>query len=184
MRVTTLIVLLVLASCNSNKPAASTHTIDFGAFTIETPASWQKVEQRGADSYVGSIAIDKKDTLFFDLGWYSNKLTEEDPVMIDRSTLLNMKNPDTAGYIIVDKDTHVDMDKYRKNNVHWDTIDNYLAKIVYPRKTGTGTTGVYIDSLWRAGSDVDRFNLYGTNLQPANEKLVLEALKTIKFHKR
>ena len=79
---------------------------------------------------------------------------------------------------------NVDPDKYRKNNVLWDTIDGRKAKIVYPRKSGIGTTGVYIDSLWVSGSQVDRFNLYGKNLKPGNEKKVLQALRTLKFRKK
>ena len=78
----------------------------------------------------------------------------------------------------------VDPDKYRKNNVSWDTIDGRKAKIVYPRQSGIGTTGIYIDSLWVQGSDVDRFNLYGENLKPENEKKVLAALRTLKFRQK
>lgn len=77
----------------------------------------------------------------------------------------------------------VDPDKYKKNNVSWDTIDGRKAKIVFPRNSGIGTTGIYIDSLWQSGSDVDRFNLYGINLKPTNEKLFLQALRTLKFKK-
>jgi hypothetical protein len=51
-------------------------------------------------------------------------------------------------------------------------------------KSGIGTTGIYIDSLWQAGSDVDMFNLYGTNLKPQNNVDALAAFKTMIFHKR
>ncbi|MEL7144962.1 MAG: cytochrome c [Bacteroidota bacterium] len=46
------------------------HRIDLGPFSIETPQKFRHIPQRGIDSYVGLIA-DKKDTLFFDYGWYS-----------------------------------------------------------------------------------------------------------------
>jgi hypothetical protein len=78
----------------------------------------------------------------------------------------------------------IDPDKYRKNNVTWDTIDGRKAKIVYPRKSGVGITGVYIDSLWISGADVDRFNLYGVNLSADNERQVLKSLQTLKFRKK
>lgn len=45
-------------------------------------------------------------------------------------------------------------------------------------------TGVYIDSLWNAGSNRDRFNLYGLNLKPENEKSFLKVLQTLKFRKK
>lgn len=36
----------------------------------------------------------------------------------------------------------LDADLYRKQNVSWDTIDNRPAKIVFPRISGKGTTGI------------------------------------------
>lgn len=163
-----------------------TKTLDFGSFTIETPHSWTKVEKEGIDSYVGAIALDNKDTLTFDLGWYSNRLYEYDPVFFDSSTIgaIDTFLVDTSEVIFVKNRMLVDPDRYRKNNVTWDTIDGRKAKIVYPRRSGSGTTGVYIDSLWVSGSSVDRFNLYGNDLKPENERKVLEALRTLRFYKK
>ena len=177
------LLLLLIIGCTDNKPKADKQTLDFGSFTIVTPNGWTKIKAQGADSYVGRIAIDKTDTLDFDLSWYSNTLTEPEPQIIERSTLRNMDVLDTTQFIIVDSRKGIDPDKYKKNNVSWDTINERKAKIVFPRKSGIGTTGIYIDSLWQGGSDIDRFNLYGDNLKPANEKSFLQALKTLKFHK-
>lgn len=58
------------------KDPSRTKTIDFGLFTLEVPYQWQQVKQDGIDSYVGAIAVDNADTLYFDLGMYSNSLTE------------------------------------------------------------------------------------------------------------
>lgn len=160
---------------------SNNQTLDFGSFSIETPNSWTKIKANGTDSYVGRIAIDKTDTLDFDLGWYSNTLTEFEPQIVERSVLKSNPNIDTAELIIVESRKGVDPDKYKKNNISWDTIDGRKSKIVYPRISGAGTTGIYIDSLWKQGSDIDRFNLYAQNLKPANEKLFLQALKTLKF---
>ncbi|XZF12481.1 hypothetical protein ACTHGU_11870 [Chitinophagaceae bacterium MMS25-I14] len=55
-------------------PKTGRHTLDFGYFTINTPGSWEGVKEQGLDSYVGGIAADYGDTLYFDLGMYSNKL--------------------------------------------------------------------------------------------------------------
>ena len=160
-------------------------TLDFGSFTIETPNGWTKIKEQGVDSYVGRIAIDNTDTLDFDLGWYSNRLYEYDATIFDSSMInsLDTSMIDTSEVIFVKNRMLVDPDKYRKNNVLWDTIDGRKVKIVYPRQPGIGTTGIYIDSLWQIGSDIDRFNLYGDNLKPTNEKLLLDALKTLKFHR-
>ena len=75
----------------------------------------------------------------------------------------------------------VDIDKYRKNNIAWDSIDGLKARIVYPRQSGIGTPGIYFEKI------VDNYNnpvLDGINLRPANEKLLLQVLKTIKFIKK
>ncbi|AEW00167.1 hypothetical protein A4D02_28460 [Niastella koreensis] len=174
---------LLLIGCADNKTKEDKQTLDFGSFSIITPNGWAKVKAQGTDSYVGRIAIDKADTIDFDLGWYSNTLTEPEPQIIERSMLKNMDVRDTIQFVIVDSRKGIDPDNFKKNNVSWDTIDGRKAKIIFPRQSGVGTTGIYIDSLWQAGSGIDRFNLYGDNLKPANEKLFLEALKTLKFHK-
>jgi hypothetical protein len=90
---------------------------------------------------------------------------------------------DTSGMIIVETRKGIDPDIYKKQNVSWDTIDGRKAKIVYPRQPGNGITGIYIDSLWVRGSDTDRFNLYGNNLKPTDERMLLEVLRTLKFKK-
>ncbi len=166
--------MFLIIGCSDSKTKSDKKTLDFGSFTIETPRGWTKIKAQGTDSYVGRIAIDNSDTLDFDLGWYSNTLTEPEPQIIERSMLKNVDVVDTTHVIIIaDNIRGIDRDKYRKNNVLWDTIDGRKAKIVFPRKSGIGTTGIYIDSLWQSGSDVDRFNLYGDNLKPANKKYFL-----------
>jgi hypothetical protein len=182
-----LVVLLIgLSACTDPDNAIKTKILDFGTFTIEVPESWKKIAASGIDSYIGSIAIDNNDTLHFDLGWYSNNLYEWDVTVLDSSLIpfIDTNAIDINAVIFVKDKSLTDRDKYRKNNVRWDTIGGYASKIVYPRLSGTGTTGIYIDSLWSSGSTVDRFNLYGENLQPENEKKVLKALQTLKFIKK
>jgi hypothetical protein len=180
------IIVIKLFACNQPTLKGDTKTMDFGSFTIEAPQSWTAIKEHSVDSYAGRIAIDSTDTLSFDLGWYSNRLYEYDPTILDSSMMADIDTlmVDTSEVIFVKNRMRVDPDKYRKNNVSWDTIDGRKAKIVYPRQSGTGTTGVYIDSLWFSGSDVDRFNLYGENLKPENEKKVLQVLRTLKFRKK
>jgi|SRR5690606_30546227 len=190
MRNIILIISLCLIACNNSNQNSSqlndedNHILDFGAFTIETPKSWKKIKEKGIDSYVGGIMIDENDTLFFDLGWYSNKLNEESPNIIERSWLKDIGNVDTTEFIIVENTKKIDYDKFKKQNLKWDTIDNYLTKIVFPIRPEIGITGIYIDSLWESGSSIDRFNLYGTNLKSENEKTFLKAIYTIKFNKK
>ena len=180
------ILMVGFISCNQTHSKPGTKILDFGLFTIETPQAWAKIEEKGIDSYVGRIAIDTKDTLDFDLGSYSNNLYEYDPQILDSSM---MKDIDTSRIkidelIFVKDRRFIDPDKYRKNNISWDTIDGHKVKIVYPRQTGNGKTGIYIDTLWISRLGVTRFNLYGENLQPENERMVLQVVRTLKFNKR
>ncbi|PUV24082.1 hypothetical protein DCO56_11975 [Sphingobacterium athyrii] len=160
--------------------------MDFGLFTLEVPYKWQQVKQNGIDSYVGAISVDKIDTLYFDLGMYSNSLTEHNIEVITRQ-MMEESATDSSDYITVKDmpilDFDLDADLYRKQNVSWDTIDNRRAKIVFPRISGKGTTGIYIGSLWGDSSKV-RFNLYGANLKAQTEEDLLKAIKTLRFYKR
>lgn len=173
--------LTILLSCNDTNINRDSKLLDFGYFTIETPQSWTKVQVRGIDSYVGRIAIDNKDTLDFDLGWYSDDLSEysEFKNFFGGKTYYINKY-DTSAKLVDSSELH----KIVKSNISWDTIDGRRAKILSPIHSGVGMTGIYIDSLWQAGSDIDKFNLYGNNLKPENEKALLTTLKTLKFHQR
>ncbi|MDQ1150281.1 hypothetical protein QE382_002265 [Sphingobacterium zeae] len=166
------------------KDPSRTKTMDFGLFTLEAPYKWQQVKQNGIDSYVGAIAVDNNDTLYFDLGMYSNTLTEPNIQVITRQ-MMEENNLDSSDFIVV-KDImsmNIDADLYRKQNVSWDTVDNKRAKIVFPRISGKGTTGVYIGNLWADFSKV-RFNLHGSNLKAQTEQDLLKSIKTLRFHKR
>ncbi|WP_120332877.1 hypothetical protein [Sphingobacterium siyangense] len=168
------------------KDPSRTKTMDFGLFTLEVPYKWQQVKQNGIDSYIGAIAVGNTDTLYFDLGLYSNSLTEHNIEVITRQ-MMEESATDSSDYIIVKDmpilDLDLDADLYRKQNVSWDTIDNRRAKIVFPRISGRGMTGVYIGSLWGNSSKV-RFNLHGSNLKAQTEQDLLKAIKTLRFHKR
>jgi len=158
--------------------------LEFGAFAIEVPKTWTKVKQQGIDSYAGGIAISSTDTIGFDLGAWSNTLTEPEPVIWERRDLQYHKNIDTTQIVLVDDRRGIDPDKFKKQNLTWDTIDGREAKIVFPRKAEHGITGVYIDSLWTSKLGLDHFNLYGTDLKRESQEEFLKAIKTLKFQQR
>src|SRR5690606_34087276 len=134
-----------------------------------------------------AIALDKKDTIYFDLGWHSNDLKEREPyVIVDGKVyLMNIHKSthnDTYFDYIGEADS-VDTNKFLKNVYSYDTVDNRSAKIVTPKVIRNGMTGIYIDSLWQSGSSKDRFNLCGIDLSYTNLILFLKAIKTLKFRK-
>lgn len=177
------LITLILSCGDGSKKSPQTKMLDFGKFTILTPLNWNPIKGRGIDSYVGGILIGSTDTLNFDLGFYSNTLSEREPDLLFREELKNLgPNWDTTKFIIINYRDEIDLDKYKTYNLAWDTIDQRLAKILFPIRSGKGTTGVYIDSVGINPSvGRIRFNLYGTDLNEKNEKDLLNAIRTIKF---
>jgi hypothetical protein len=155
-------------------------TLDFRAFTIQVPPTWKQVKVDGIDSYVGLIALDKGDTASFDLGWYSNSLEDESIFINGSDVNLVDEKGNLKFYGKVDT---VDIEKLKKDTSRWTTIDGKRAKIVQPKQTGIGLTGIYFDSLWTKGSGTDRLQINGRNLQPDNERQLLQAFGTLKFKK-
>ena len=202
MRLRTTILLLTLLSCTNKQGGETTKsdiiqnkinvpktwkTLDFKEFTIQVPPTWVQVRIKGIDSYVGLIALDNGDTASFDLGWYSNSLEEEYKFKVENGDvyLKNEKEStlNSTVYEFYGKADTVDVEQFKVNKIKWTTVDGKRAKIVQPRKTGKGMTGIYFDSLWTAGSGTDRFEMNGTDLHPDNEQRLLQAFETLKFKK-
>ena len=186
MRIRLTIILLVLLSCN-DKQSNDTKTLDFEYFTIDVPVTWQQVKTSGIDSFVGHLTLDKGDTIMFDLGWYSNPLDEEYKFKIeDGKVYLKNEKESTYNSVLYEfygKADTIDIEKLKVNKIRWTTVDGKKAKIVQPRLTGKGMTGIYFDSLWSAGSGIDKLQISGTDLDPENERRLLQAFETLKFKK-
>ena len=160
--------------------------LDFGQFTITVPATWSPVKARGIDSYVGLIALDHEDTINFDLGWYSNSLEEDKKFMTrdgDFYVLDSISSDGVRNFTLYGKADTVDIERFMENKTTWTTVDGRKAKILSPKRTGQGMTGIYIDSVWMAGSARDRFQMNGRNLNTENERQLLNAFKTLRFKK-
>jgi hypothetical protein len=74
-RFTFILFLFLFTSCTSKK--SNIQTLDFGLFKIKTPIGWKSFKKQGIDSYVGGLS-NGKDSLYFDLGWYSPEIKDED----------------------------------------------------------------------------------------------------------
>lgn len=145
------LILLTLGCSHSPNNGSGFKTLDLHTFTIEVPNSWTYFPIQGLDSYVGGVAIGNGDTLTFDYGYYSNQLKEVGP------------------------------ESLRKQNFRFDSIGGFEAKIVFPRRAGTGVTGVYFDSVGVGGMGKKGLNLYGEDLSKDNEQALLKAILTIKI---
>jgi hypothetical protein len=175
-----LFVVIIFFSCGGNSKM-----LDMGPFTMKVPDNWKLIKEKGTDSFVGEIVIDKTDTVSFDLGRYSNPLDEEKPYMVEgnRVHLINKEKskPHSTVYDYYGQADTILLEKFLKNKTTFEKIDGKNVKIIRPKKPGHGMTGIFIDSLRINDSGIIRFQLNGTDLKPQNEELLLKALMTIKF---
>lgn len=63
--------------------------------------------------------------------------------------------------------------------INFTTIDDKKAKVVKPKNFGHGTTGAYFDSL--ETTKAVKFQISGTSLSAANQKLLLIAIRSLTF---
>ena len=67
--------LLVLSGCSSALNL-ETKILNFGDFEMTVPKNWKKINLKGIDSQVGAVKLDKNEKIFYDYGYYSNKLKD------------------------------------------------------------------------------------------------------------
>ena len=166
-------------------------TLDVKFFSMETKASWNYIPKRGIDSFVGAIALDKKDTLEFDYGMYSDDLEEHfdyyvksgDSLFLrdyEREALMDSVNsPQYKFYSLGGK---ARLEGLKKCSSHYENIAGLKAKIVVPKVSGVGLIGVYFESTNEKGKGMS-LQISGYDLSKKNEELFLKAIKTIKFKK-
>ncbi|MFI2743360.1 hypothetical protein ACG2LH_11520 [Zhouia sp. PK063] len=184
-----ILILTLILACQ--KPEYK--TVDFKAFKITVPSSWNKHKIKGIDSYVSGLITDKNDTLIFDLGWYSHDLTKNPELLVfeeseyaEFTTEQKEKLKGTKHLVVADY-TSADFQAkdYLKYEFEIDSIDCFEAKFIKPRNKGFGASGIYIDSLKGGGpnSNKTRLSFYGNNLSDSTQVEFFRALKTIKLTK-
>ena len=133
--------------------------------TNETPTNWQFID-------AGSF------TLSLPPNWKFNKLQGIDSYV--------------GEFVGDDAKLHFDFGWYSNSLaedsdpnhiVTYETIDGYRAKIVVPKVTGNGITGVYFDKLGDEGPQQTRFNLYGENFTSSQQETALKIFRTLKIVK-
>ena len=161
--------------------------MDFGPFSMTTPDNWKYIETRSIDSFVGKIALDGKDTLDFDYGYYSSSLNEDLGLITTKDSVFKeVKNEninDTLNPYVTKfyakRDT-LNLEKLYKTQYSFESINNLKAKIVTPKKVGIGLTGVYFENISTKRKGL-RLQISGYNLSAENQKSFLKAIKTITF---
>ncbi|SHL27932.1 hypothetical protein [Flavobacterium chilense] len=183
-----LILASILISCCNSK--SEYKTIDFESFEITVPQDWSQIEIKGTDSYVGGVITEKKDTLIFDIGWYSGDVTKNNISLVyDKKSYAELSKIQKellkkTKHLVVDSISgNIDFKKYLKQKFVSQKIDCFMAKLITPVNKEFGTTGIYIDSLEGSKKNFNktRMSFYGQNLKEKTEKEFIKALKTIKF---
>lgn len=180
---TSLLAWLFLApflSCKNSKQQNGKHVLDFKSFTIEVPETWKSIVLKGFDSYVGGIKAGNNDTLYFDLGRYPVRLEHYVKIIDPDQTYFLIE----VGDSLIKKSDSLSMDSILNTSVRWSKVDGKKAKIIYPKTTGKGTVGIYIDSLWKLGNDKIVFTMYGNNVTKQTEEIFFESIASLKFNRK
>ena len=177
---------IVLTNCNS--PTLDSKSIETDLFSIDL----QNIDSyRLGDWYV---SINSKDTIFYNCGIYVDNLAETDPKVIYMPAFtqtegkhFNIEQEFDSLQVILVRDRNYDIDRYRKQNIYFESIDGYDAKLTVPR-VDEGIIGIYIDSLF-VGYEGDATGTFGFNLfvkNPSKElkSSILRGLRTLKFKKK
>ena len=128
----------------------------------EAPTNWQIVD---ANSF----------TLSLPPGWKFNKLQGDDSYIgefVGDGAKLSFDYGWYSNPLAEDNDPD--------HTVTYETIDGYRAKIVVPKVTGTGTTGIYFADLSGEIQKI-RLQISGRDLTKSQQETALKIFRTIKI---
>lgn len=172
-----------LSACNSKKVEYNFQT-NYFKMTCDSDLHLQIVFE--SNNLTKIVIQDSNDTIYVVIGSDIWNLAEEEPEVLYVPAGVTFSNMDTAGLIIV-HDVNYDIDKFRRQNVFYESLNDYQCKISIPRVFSKGYTGMYIENVCE-GFDMDTygiisFTIYAENLSKTNQQLFLKAIRTIKLNK-
>ncbi|WP_026726225.1 hypothetical protein [Flavobacterium sasangense] len=155
-------------------------------FSFKIPNSWNEIEVNGIDSDVSVFVNSLNDTITSDYGWYSNNLEEDLPTLYtktdyDKLSQKEKNNLKENEYVIVEDYNNFDDKGISKSLSKFYVLDNKKAKIVNPKLSGIGITGVYFEKLYKERGNYMNLNLYGYNVKKETGEEILNVISTIKF---
>jgi hypothetical protein len=155
-------------------------------FTIDT-AEKKPIVRESDNGQQGLIILASDDTLYYRFGYTIYTLAENDPVVVVATS-----KADTTYYtstyeaiqqrVVFVRKPNYDIDRIRRQNVFFDTVDGYTAKLTLPRVVGNGgIVGMYIDSLSADSGEDFKFSMFGRGKDSMTNAALLKLFKTIKF---
>ncbi|AMR34241.1 hypothetical protein A0256_23705 [Mucilaginibacter sp. PAMC 26640] len=182
----TLLTILFTSSLAFAQVSRATKLIQYPQFSIRVPKQWVRLEVETEDSFFGYIQIGKDEFVGFDLGWYSNNLNEDefgDYYQVEDGKVYKFRrSKKRKERLLIGKADSTTLESVRRNKVAWIYIDGHKAKLITPKVTTRGTTGVYIDSLWMQGCCKVKFQMSTSNLTFLQQQQLIAAIKTLKFY--
>ena len=158
-------------------------------FSLKIPKSWKEIEVNGIDSDVMIFVNSLNDTITSDYGWYSNSLNDEDlPTVYTKNEYNALSENDKnnlkeSEYVIIEDYNNFNYNSITKSIYKIYKIDNRKAKVVMPKASGKGITGVYFEKLYKVRGNFMNLNLYGYDVNKETEEEILNVISTIKFKK-
>jgi hypothetical protein len=158
--------------------------MDFGRFSMTTPAQWTFVEEPSAECFKGFIVLDRKDTIQVYHGKVLDKLEYNRGFYLHNDSIFQFQpktdkaNPKQDRFYGLAADVN-----FRKaTNVAFSEvkIDAKKATVCIPKTSGIGTTSVHFKYKNKSGQKMSLL-LSGFYLSAENQSLFLKAIKTIKI---
>jgi hypothetical protein len=185
------ILILTAVSCNNGSSVGDKERVELKNFSFQLPSfvKSQPVIHQNDDGDNGSIIIKELDTILFNFGYDIDNLSEKDPAVIYypynedsiRSKLdTSLVDPKK---IVYTKKPNFDIDEFRKQNVYFEAVSGYTAKITVPRQIEKGgITGMYVDSLRKDPGGRLKFNFYTKDLDSLKNDELLKIIRSIQFN--
>jgi hypothetical protein len=182
------VLIMMVVSCKTEK--GQWQTLDFKAFQLKAPAGWRIVKAEGIDSYVGGLT-NGKDSLWFDYGWYSPEVGEEDPskhqfardtingLIADLVTPINPGDGNIGMYIPINKDDKFSIVGYNIRST--DTILKIFKSIVFEESDTSLNSILTLDKFRRLpyGSGKRLFRQYCISCHALQKVIIGPALSEI-----
>ena len=151
-------------------------------FSIRYPSE-MVIKDYSLTPFKGFQILDGVDTLFYSIGYVVSNLSEPmaEVFYIPDLNELDLDSNFMSDRVFFTARKNFDIDRYRKQNVFFDS-ESKNRKYTFPIDTTRGgMIGLYIDSIFWDGEEIAQFNAFVNNPLPGKNRTIFEALKTIRL---
>lgn len=172
---------MFLISLGCSYPSKEMQNIDLNKYSIKVPTVWSIYTKDGIDSRVTGLITHLGDTIYFQYGKGVTGFNKTVKV----HSLQSKVHFDSIDWpyrneMIFSKDATVEERQgvFLKGYYRYDSIDSKRAKIMLPKVTGHGSTGIHFGLINEHG---DKLTIVGNDLNLAVEQQLYKAFYSIRF---